>query len=46
MPITVLLPYISFKVANTEAVTVMSRVAGLVTMGPILILRVSSRILL
>ena len=46
MPITVRLPYISFRVAKTEAVTVMSRVAGLVTIGPTMTLRVSSRILL
>ena len=34
MPQTVRLPNISFSVANSEAVTVQSRVAGLVTIGP------------
>ena len=34
MPHTVRLPYISLSVANTDAVTVQSRVAGLVTIGP------------
>ena len=46
MPHTVRLPYISLSVANTLAVTVQSRVAGLVTIGPTTMLRVSSRILL
>jgi hypothetical protein len=46
MPITVRLPYISLSVAKTDAVTVMSRVAGFVTIGPTITLRVSSRILL
>ena len=44
MPHTVRLPYISFSVANTEAVTVQSRVAGFVTNGPTLIRFVSFRI--
>ena len=44
MPQTVRLPYISFKVAKRLAVTVQSRVAGLVTMGPTLIERVDARI--
>ena len=34
MPTTVRLPYISLRVAKTDAVTVQSRVAGLVTIGP------------
>jgi hypothetical protein len=32
------------SVANTDAVTVQSRVAGLVTMGPTVILRVAASI--
>ena len=44
MPHTVRLPYISLSVANTLAVTVQSRVAGLVTIGPTTMLRVSARI--
>ena len=44
MPTTVRLPYISLRVANTDAVTVQSRVAGLVTIGPTITLRVSARI--
>ncbi len=44
MPQTVRLPYISLSVANTDAVTVQSRVAGFVTNGPTLTLRVSARI--
>ncbi|MNC83534.1 hypothetical protein D3C75_1375410 [compost metagenome] len=44
MPHTVRLPYISLSVANDEASTVQSRVAGLVTMGPTLTLRVAARI--
>ena len=43
MPHTVRLPYISFNVANIDAVTVQSRVAGLVTMGPTFTLRVAAR---
>ena len=34
MPQTVRLPNISFSVAKIDAVTVQSRVAGLVTIGP------------
>ncbi len=34
MPQTVRLPNMSFNVANSDAVTVQSRVAGLVTIGP------------
>ena len=34
MPQTVRLPNISFSVANRDAVTVQSRVPGLVTIGP------------
>ena len=34
MPQIVRLPYISFSVANSDAMTVQSRVAGLVTIGP------------
>ncbi len=44
MPQTVRLPYISLSVANRLAVTVQSRVAGLVTIGPTTTLRVSARI--
>ena len=44
MPHTVRLPYISLSVANRLAVTVQSRVAGLVTIGPTTTLRVSARI--
>ena len=44
IPQTVRLPNISFRVANSDAVTVQSRVAGLVTMGPTMILRVAARI--
>ncbi|CAB4819134.1 unannotated protein [freshwater metagenome] len=44
IPHTVRLPYISFNVAYVLAVTVQSRVAGLVTIGPTLMLRVSARI--
>ena len=44
IPHTVRLPYISFSVAYTLAVTVQSRVAGLVTIGPTMTLRVSARI--
>ncbi len=40
MPQMVRLPNISFSVANVDAVTVQSRVAGLVTIGPTIILRV------
>ncbi len=34
IPHTVRLPYMSLSVANNDAVTVQSRVAGLVTIGP------------
>ncbi len=34
MPHTVRLPNISFSVANADAVTLTSRVSGLVTIGP------------
>ena len=44
MPQMVRLPYISLSVANSEAVTVQSRVAGLVTIGPTITLRVAARI--
>ena len=44
MPQTVRLPNISFKVANTDAVTVQSRVAGLVTIGPTITRLVRDRI--
>ena len=44
MPHTVRLPNISFSVAYMLAVTVQSRVAGLVTIGPTMTLRVSARI--
>ena len=44
IPQTVRLPYISFSVAKVDAVTVQSRVAGLVTIGPTMILRVAARI--
>ena len=44
MPHTVRLPYISLSVAYTDAVTVQSRVAGFVTIGPTLTRRVSARI--
>ena len=44
MPQIVRLPYISLSVAYVDAVTVQSRVAGLVTIGPTITLRVSARI--
>ena len=44
IPMMVRLPNISLRVANALAVTVQSRVAGLVTMGPTITLRVSLRI--
>lgn len=44
MPQTVRLPYISLSVACSEAITVQSRVAGLVTIGPTVIRWVFSRI--
>ena len=46
MPQMVRLPYISLSVAKVDAVTVQSRVAGLVTIGPTMILRVAARIAL
>ena len=44
MPHTVRLPNISLSVANSDAVTVQSRVAGLVTIGPTVTLWVAARI--
>ena len=44
IPQMVRLPYISLSVANSEAMTVQSRVAGLVTMGPTMTRRVAARI--
>jgi len=44
MPHTVRLPNISFSVANPDAVTVQSRVLGLVTMEPTIRSFVCSRI--
>jgi hypothetical protein len=44
IPQIVRLPYISFNVAYVDAVTVQSRVAGLVTIGPTTTLRVAARI--
>ena len=44
MPHIVRLPNISLSVANTDAVTVQSRVAGLVTNGPTLMRWVCARI--
>ena len=44
MPQIVRLPNMSFSVANSEAVTVQSRVAGLVTIGPTITRRVADRI--
>ena len=44
IPQTVRLPNISFNVAKSDAVTVQSRVAGLVTIGPTITLRVADRI--
>jgi hypothetical protein len=44
MPQIVRLPYISLSVANSDAVTVQSRVPGLVTIGPTITRSVSSRI--
>jgi hypothetical protein len=44
MPQTVRLPYISFSVACSDAMTVQSRVAGLVTIGPTISREVRSRI--
>ena len=44
IPMIVRLPNISFSVANTLAVTVQSRVAGFVTIGPTVTFRVLARI--
>jgi hypothetical protein len=44
MPQIVRLPNMSLRVAKTEAVTEGSRVAGLVTKGPTIILSVAERI--
>ena len=44
IPHTVRLPYISLRVAKSDAVTVQSRVEGFVTMGPTTTFRVSARI--
>ena len=44
MPHTVRLPNMSFSVANSDAVTDQSRVAGLVTIGPTVIDVVAARI--
>lgn len=44
IPQTVRLPNMSLSVANSEASTVQSRVDGLVTIGPTLILRVAASI--
>ncbi len=44
MPQTVRLPYISLSVANSDAVTVQSRVLGLVTIGPTTTRSVAARI--
>ncbi|GIS99084.1 MAG: hypothetical protein CM1200mP26_07970 [Acidimicrobiales bacterium] len=42
MPHTVRSPYMSLRVANSEARTVQSRVPGLVTMGPTTIFSVAA----
>ena len=44
MPHTVRLPNMSLRVANVEAVTVQSRVAGFVTIGPTITRWVCARI--
>ena len=44
IPQIVRLPNMSFSVANSEAVTVQSRVPGLVTIGPTVIRFVADRI--
>src|SRR6185437_11294083 len=44
MPQIVRLPYVSFSVANMDAITDQSRVPGLVTIGPMTIAEVSPRI--
>ena len=43
IPHTVRLPYISFSVANSDAVTDQSLVPGLVTIGPTVSVDVSAR---
>jgi hypothetical protein len=43
IPHTVLLPYMSFSVANSDAITDQSLVPGLVTIGPTVIVAVASR---
>ena len=43
MPHTVRLPYMSFSVANSDAVTDQSLVPGLVTIGPTVSVDVSAR---
>ena len=45
MPHTVRLPNMSFIVANIDAMTDQSRVLGLVTIGPTVMVDVASRIL-
>ena len=44
IPQTVRLPNMSLRVANSDAVTVQSRVPGLVTIGPTVILLVADNI--
>ena len=44
IPQTVRLPYMSFSVANSDAMTDQSRVPGLVTIGPTVIADVAARI--
>jgi hypothetical protein len=44
IPHTVRLPYISFSVANDDAITDQSLVPGLVTIGPTVMAEVASRI--
>ena len=44
IPQTVRLPYMSFSVANSEAMTDQSLVPGLVTIGPTVIADVADRI--
>ena len=43
IPHTVRLPYMSFSVANSDAITDQSRVPGLVTIGPTVIDEVAAR---
>ena len=42
IPHTVRSPYMSLSVANSEAMTVQSRVPGLVTIGPMVIVSVAA----